>query len=446
MNVVKHIFLLGILTFYASCTTHKEVEITSSDYHLALDKLTEVIVYDIFSPPVASRIYVYPSIAAYEIARQDTTYALSSLSDQIEHFSAIPKPASSDKVDLKMAAIMAYLNVSEELIFSSQKIKIFKDSLYQHWKSSVKFKASLAYAQQVSEHTLAWAKQDQYAQTRTMPKFSINTEDPMRWLPTPPDYMDGIEPNWHQMRTFVLDSSSIFKPNRPTPFSLEKDSQFYKELLMVYDAVNSIREEGDASEKLQIAQFWDCNPYVSTHKGHVMFATKKITPGAHWILINKIIAEKEQLSFVETAKSHALVSIGVYEAFISSWDEKYRSNLIRPESLIHRYIDEEWKPILQTPPFPEHTSGHSVVSGAASVIMTSLYGEDYYFEDTTEIAFGLPSRSFSSFDAAAEEAAISRLYGGIHFMPAISEGLLQGRKVGKYVLQKINLEDSKTDL
>lgn len=444
MKYIKTLCCIACFSFFA-CNTHQEVEITSSDYHHALDKLTEVIVYDIFSPPVASRIYAYPSIAAYEIARQDTAYALPSLSNQIRHFSAIPKPTAVEDVDLKMAALMAYLDIGEELIFSTHKIKTYKDSLYQHWEASPKYKASKQYANQVREHMLAWAKQDNYAQTRTMPKFSINTEDPARWVPTPPDYMDGIEPNWPKMRTFVLDSSSIFKPKKPTPFSLEKNSQFYTELMEVYNAVNSAREEGDDSEKIQIAQFWDCNPYVSTHKGHMMFATKKITPGGHWILINKIIAQKENLDFVETAKSYALLTIGVYDAFVSSWDEKYRSNLIRPETLINNYIDEQWTPILQTPPFPEHTSGHSVVSGAASVIMTSLYGENYLFEDTTEIPFGLPARNFNSFEAAAEEAAISRLYGGIHFMPAISEGLIQGRKVGNYVLQNINLNKTKAE-
>ena len=95
---------------------------------------------------------------------------------------------------------------------------------------------------------MEWAKQDNYAQTRTMPKFSINTEDPSRWVPTPPDYMDGIEPNWNKMRTFVLDSASLFKPERPTAFSMKKDSQFYKEVMQVYETVNEARELGDESE------------------------------------------------------------------------------------------------------------------------------------------------------------------------------------------------------
>ncbi|RRO13872.1 vanadium-dependent haloperoxidase [Flavobacteriaceae bacterium 14752] len=438
MKTLKYLILLFIAVFLG-CEPKQNIEVTPDDYHSALDKLTEIMVYDIFSPPVASRVYVYPSIAAYEIVVQDTTNNYNSLSGQIEHFSAIPKAKNLSEVNLNMASVMAYLNVGEELIFSTQKIKTYRDSVYKKWSKSSKFNSSLDYANKVSEHIIEWSKQDNYAQTRTMPKFSINTEDPSRWVPTPPDYMDGIEPNWMKMRTFVLDSASQFKPEKPTPFSIEKDSQFYKEVMQVYNTVNKARELGDKSEMIEIAQFWDCNPYVSTHKGHMMFATKKITPGAHWILINKITSQKAGFNFAETARSYAYLTIGVYEAFISVWDEKYRSNLIRPETVINRYIDEQWTPILQTPPFPEYTSGHSVVSGAASEVMTDIYGDDFYFEDTTEVPYGLPVRSFNSFREAGKEAMMSRLYGGIHYMPANKNGLKQGQKVGQYVIKNINL-------
>ncbi|MGX1023901.1 vanadium-dependent haloperoxidase [Psychroflexus sp. MBR-150] len=438
MKTFKFLILLlavGVL----SCKSKQDIEVTPDDYHNALDKLTEVMVYDIFSPPVASRVYAYPSIAAYEIVVQDTTNNYNSLSGQIEHFSPIPKAKNLSEVNLNMAAVMAYLNVGEELIFSTQKIKTYKDSIYQNWSKSSKFEKSLDYANQVSQHIMEWAKQDNYAQTRTMPKFSINTEDPSRWVPTPPDYMDGIEPNWDKMRTFVLDSASQFKPEKPTPFSIEKDSQYYKEVMHVYNTVNKARELGDKSEMIEIAQFWDCNPYVSTHKGHMMFATKKITPGAHWILINKIAAKKANFNFAETVRSYAFLCIGIYDAFISVWEEKYDTNAIRPETVINRYIDEQWTPILQTPPFPEYTSGHSVVSGAASEVLTDIYGDDFSFEDPSETTYGLPVRSFNSFREAAKEAMMSRLYGGIHYMPANTNGLKQGQQVGRYVVQNINL-------
>ena len=124
-------------------------------------------------------------------------------------------------------------------------------------------------------------------------------------------------------------------------------------------------------------------------------------------------------------------------ALISGWDEKYRSERIRPETVINQYLDDTWRPVLQTPPFPEYTSGHSVASGAASTMLTYLFGDDFAFDDDTETYFGLPVRSFESFDAAAEEAAISRLYGGIHYIDACEIGLRQGRGIGDFIVGKV---------
>ena len=140
---------------------------------------------------------------------------------------------------------------------------------------------------------------------------------------------------------------------------------------------------------------------------------------------------------MRTAESYAVVTISLFDAFISCWDEKYRSNLIRPETLINQHIDQNWTPLLQTPPFPEYTSGHSVISSAASIALTELYGDNFAFLDTSEEEYGLPARSFNSFIEASEEAAISRLYGGIHYMPAIDNGVTQGRALGRHLMGQI---------
>jgi membrane-associated phospholipid phosphatase len=112
---------------------------------------------------------------------------------------------------------------------------------------------------------------------------------------------------------------------------------------------------------------------------------------------------------------------------------------VRPETLINTYFDDEWKPILQTPPFPEYTSGHSVVSGAASSVLTSIFGDNFSFSDNTELPFGLPIRNYKSFKHAADEAAISRMYGGIHYRTAVEVGVGQGRKVGELVTDKLTM-------
>lgn len=437
----KQLIIFMFLMMAMSCKKEtKEIVITPNDYHNAVDLLTSIMVHDIFSPPVASRIYVYSNIAAYEvICKEDSTYK--TLAGQIKGLTTVPEPKSKDKINFKLAALTAYFDLGKELIFSEKDVIAYRDSLYSSWKTLDEdtFEASKIYGLLVAKHIKDWVSKDNYKETRTMPKYTVNSDDPSRWQPTPPDYMDGIEPHWNKIRTMVIDSAQQFKPKKHPEFSLEEDSHFYKELMEVYEVKNKIEKEGDTSEEIQIAQFWDCNPYVSTHKGHLMFATKKITPGAHWIGICKIACRKVDADFNKTIFAYTKTSIALMDAFISCWDEKYRSNLIRPETLINQYIDEDWTPVLQTPPFPEYTSGHSVVSGAASTALTNIFGEDFAFDDDTELPYGLPIRSFSSFNDAADEAALSRMYGGIHYRAAIEVGLQQGRDLGAYVVEKLKM-------
>ncbi|WP_420603926.1 vanadium-dependent haloperoxidase [Flagellimonas sp.] len=433
-----------LLLIFASCQKKEEsITITPEDFHYSVDKVTEVMIHDIFSPPVASRIYAYPNVAAYEIlAKNDDSYK--SLAGQLRNLESIPEPEKSEKINFELAALIAHIDMSKKLIFSEERIEAYRDSLYTIWaeKNDAVFNASKTYGLKVSEHIAAWMDKDNYKQTRTMPKFSVNSDDPSRWQPTPPSYMDGIEPHWNKIRPFVIDSAGQFKPLPPPPFSMEEDSDFYKEVKEVYDISNEITAKGDESEEVAIAQFWDCNPYVSVTRGHLMFATKKITPGAHWIGIAKIASLKTNADVAKTVYTYTKTSIAIADAFISCWDEKYRSSLIRPETLINEHIDDSWEPVLQTPPFPEYTSGHSVVSGAAATALTSIYGDNFAFDDDTEIPYGLPIRSFKSFKEAADEAAISRMYGGIHYRAAVEIGVKQGRDLGKFVVDKLDMTAS----
>jgi len=442
MKQLKKFFaIIAILLLLFSCKEiSAPIEITPDHFHTAVDKVVEVMIHDIFSPPVASRVFVYPNIAAYEIlAQNDSSYY--SLKNQIKHFGAIPPPYRSKNINYPLAAIIAHIDLSKQLIFSEDKIERHRDSLYNVWESSNprEFKVSKDYGLKVASHIYDWMNKDNYAQTRTMSKFSVDSKDEGRWQPTPPSYMDGLEPHWNKIRSFVMDSAAQFKPLPPPKFSMNKNSDFYKELIEVYEISKEITKKGDTSEEIAIAQFWDCNPYVSVTRGHLMFAVKKITPGAHWIGITKIAAIKDKADFNRTVFAYTKTSIAIADAFISCWDEKFRSNLVRPETLINTYFDDEWKPILQTPPFPEYTSGHSVVSGAASIVLTSIFGDNFSFSDDTELPFGLPIRNYKSFKHAADEAAISRMYGGIHYRTAVEEGVGQGRKVGELVTEKLTM-------
>jgi len=389
--------------------------------------LTKVMVTDIFTPPVCSRIYAYPNIAAYEVmaaANPDHKSLANKLRD------LKPSPNSEAEYYWPMASIVAFATVAEQLVYGKE----FIDSVKIDYLNEIKalgipkkiFEESLKQGEAVGKHILKWAEADGYLQRTAKPQYSI-LEGPGKWKPTPPDYMPAIEPHWNTIRLMLLDSTRHFPSKSHTTFATEKQSLFYQETIEVYNAVKNLDEE-----KTKIAKFWDCNPNVSNTKGHLMFFDQKISPGGHWMSIAGIALDKNKASTAETAKVLAMTSATLFDAFIACWEEKYSSSLIRPETYINEHIDPDWKPLLQTPAFPEYTSGHSVISTAAAELLTDLLGDNFAFHDDTEVPYGLPARDFTSFRAAAAEAAISRLYGGIHYMPAIENGVGQGRLIGNY--------------
>lgn len=429
-----------VICMIISCKTnpHDESVIADPEYlHDAQKRFSDVIVYDIFSPPVASRNYAYTSIAAYEaMAQADSSYQ--SLAGQISDFTAVPA-APEEKYSPALATLEAFYQSALHFIFSEPQLLEHRDKALAKIKeesgiSNKVYQRSLDHGAAIAAHVIEWSDSDMYKQTRTFPDYSI-TRNPAEWKPTPPGYGKGIEPHWREIRPLVIDSATQFIPKPPTKFSLEKNSQFYKEAMEVYTVVNDADEE----EK-EIASFWDCNPYALNVVGHVMHATKKITPGGHWMSIAGIACRQANADLSKTVEAYALTSIALFDAFISCWDEKYRSVLVRPETIINEHIDQDWVPLLQTPPFPEHTSGHSVISRAAALALTEVFGDDFSFSDDTEVQYGLPVRSFTSFIHASEEAAVSRLYGGIHYRPAIDYGVEQGAQVGRFVINNLDLK------
>jgi hypothetical protein len=401
--------------------------------HDAVKQVNDVIVYDILSPPQASRVYAYASIAAYEVLRQRDT-AHRTLAGQLNGLTPVPAPAVGEDVSLSLAGVHAYMAVGRALTFSQARMDTLRRAMDERMRAGVSdavFERSIAYGDTVAKHILAWASADRFKQSRGLPKYSV-TREFGRWIPTPPAYMDAVEPNWGTLRPFVMDTSNQFRPEPPLPFDTAKTSAFYKQMLEVRDVGKAL-----TPEQREIAAFWDCNPFVMHVQGHTMFATKKMSPGGHWMGIVRLASRKANADITRASEAYALTAIGLADGFLSVWAEKYRSNLIRPETAINAHLDGNWEPLLQTPPFPEYTSGHSGISTAASVVLTKVFGESFAFADSTEVEYGLPVRSFSSFTAAANEAAISRLYGGIHYRRAVEQGQVQGRAVGELVLAKV---------
>ncbi len=192
-------------------------------------------------------------------------------------------------------------------------------------------------------------------------------------------------------------------------------------------------------EQKHIADFFDDNPFNLVVSGHVMFATKKFSPPGHWLNIIGIAVEKSKADFHKAIYAYCKTAIALFDGFISCWDEKYRSNYVRPETVINKYIDPSWRPHIQTPPFPSYTSGHSTVTAAAAEVMTEIFGDNFSYTDTSEAEFGIPHRSFKSFRQAADEASISRVYGGIHYRFDCDEGQKAGAKLGALIVSRLKM-------
>ena len=399
--------------------------------HRAQKAVTTVIVHDIFSPPVASRIYFYSSLAGYEAASAGQGSA--SFKALRADFPA-PDPSSVQvKLDPEFSAIYAMVYTASRFVFSDTAML---DSLQNILATcpgigSAEKRASEQWAKMVSDSVFSWAKNDNYLSTRKMRRYTL-VKKPEAWKPTPPGYFAAVEPHWGRIRPVFIDSLPQYRPEPPIAFSSEKNSRFYEQALEVYTASKKLTNSDSA-----VAMFWDCNPFFLNTQGHLNFATKKLSPGGHWMSIAGIASANERLTFAATMTTYLATAIALHDAFISCWDEKYSSNVVRPESYINSYIDESWRPLLQTPPFPEYTSGHSVISAACAAVLSSIFGERLSFRDNTEVPYGLPSRDFNSFWDAAEEAAISRFYGGIHYRQAVEQGMLQGKKIGLLVAGKI---------
>ncbi|OQP61333.1 haloperoxidase [Niastella vici] len=419
----------------ARATVVKKEDVAFTRYlQPAVFSLSKIMMHDVVNPPAAARYYAYCMLGAYEILSQhDTTLIpLPNLLKQYKRTLITTKPGDYDR---RIAAIYCIMETGrlmlpsgyrlqeeeEQFIAAQQKAKINRALL----------DSSVAVASYMAARIVDYSKTDRYGKLSAQLRYTPLKGDGY-WYPTPPAYMEAVEPNWKTVRGLMIDSCNQFVPKPPVAFSKDSTSEFYRLAKEVYDV--SLHAD---SGQLNIASFWDCNPFVVATSGHMMIGYKKISPGGHWMNIAALAAQKAQLNFNATITVQMLTGITIMDAFISCWDEKYRSNRIRPETYINRYINIKWQPLLQTPPFPEYTSGHSVVSTAAAEVLTYLFGDQFKFTDNSEELFEIPARSFTSFRQAAAEAAISRLYGGIHYRDAIENGAQQGKEIGTFIVGRL---------
>lgn len=430
------ILITGFCFLFTSCTHKKNdyVKVMHNPflYNQVVHKINYVVIYDIFTPPVAARVFAYSNLAAYEVLA-NAGKSLTSLEGKVKGLNNIPHPAANAKIDYPFASLLALIKVGDELTFSGDTMKILADSVKSLAKDSGMpddmYEGSIQYGIQVADSIISWAKKDNYAQTRGS-RFTITNLEG-HWSPTPPGYFDAVEPLWSTMRCMVMDSANMYPPPPPPAFSKDTSSKFYQMAKQVMHTVNTL----DSTQKW-IANFWDCNSFKMHVEGHAMFATKAMTPPGHWMEIVGTIAQNNRADFYKTVAAYSGASIGMYDAFICCWNTKYRTDVIRPETYINKYIDQDWMPYLQTPPFPEYNSAHSTISAASATVLGSIF-KNTAFKDSSEREWGWPDRSFKTSDEAALEVSLSRYYGGIHYKQSVETAYIQGKKIGSLVMEKL---------
>lgn len=385
-----------------------------------VDEVLFLIEDDAVSPPVASRILSYTGLGIYE-ATVDGMDDYGSLGERLHGLQPpgqMDPDADYDPVTA-MNTTLGHLapvlfeddeSVAHLIDFAEQRLQQRLDEI-----DTAVWLDSTHRGEQIADTIQDRALSDGY-HARVHGDFSPPSTIGA-W--TPVGDQEPLEPHWATLEPFAMDHSAGCKPSPPLRFSTDPNSSFYQQARTTYDATPQ-----PGSEEEEIAQFWADNPGESP------------TPPGHWMALANQMVEDKQLNLEDAARLYAILGVTVADAFISCWDEKYRSYLIRPVTYINDHIDSEWETTIATPPFPEYTSGHATVSGAAAEVLTELIGE-VSFEDRTHQHRGLSPRSFDNFQAAAEESGMSRIYGGIHYPMANNEGLEQGRCVAGQVLNAV---------
>lgn len=399
-----------------------EREVVTTWYRLILELVRHTATY---SPPVASRAFAYIGVAAHE-ALATGNAALVSLAGQVNAFTA-PPPRDAQAYD-EACVLHAALAASAQSFFSNtgptgqRAMAALADQMGRTASDGISgdvVARSTAYGQAVAAHILAWSLDDGGAVVENMgfPATYTPGTNPQDWVPTSlvRQQQAPLLPNWGTNRPFAMPAGTACAIPAPPAYSEDPASPFQLAAQEVHDIVANLTDE----QRL-IARFWSDDPMLSP------------TPPGHWIAIVLQIADTKALTADRVTEVLATLGIAMADAFIGCWAAKFEFNLLRPVTAIRRTINPKFEPLLNTPPFPEYPSGHSTQSGAAADVLTAAFGDGYAFDDPTHEDEGLPVRSYASFWEAAEEAGISRLYGGIHYRFSVEEGLVQGRCIGAY--------------
>lgn len=367
-----------------------------------------------------------PPIAARALAIVQT-----SVYDALNAIDRTSKPYAVDVVALpntsREAAVAAAAHRVLEVLFPSQETTI--DAALVTSLATITDGAAetngVALGERVADQMLALRANDGSNATVT---YTHGT-DPGDWQRTPPALAAPLLPHWGDVKTFGIKSAAQFPLSGPPALT----STTYAAALNEVKDLGSLTSTSRTVDQTNIAKFWANGGGTATPPGHLNMMAQTVT-----------MAQNKSLA--ENAKLFAMLNVALADAAIACWNAKYDFDFWRPITAIREAgtdgnaattADPAWEPLLATPPFPTYTSGHSSFSGAAAEVLKSFFGTD-------NISFTLDSedptvadRSFTSFSQAADESAVSRLYGGIHFNFDNNDGLAAGRSIGQYVASRL---------
>ena len=382
------------------------------------------------TPPVAARALGYMGVTAYEAIVPGVPGNIS-LAGQLSDLDVADLPQIRTDISYSWPLVTnaAMAVIVEDMFFNAPTVDKFRIAalrtrLYEDYRFHSDFnesKRSSELGRAIGNAIVRWASEDpigHQAQNKNFPANYVLPVGPEKWVPTGSQVIP-LQPYWGGARTFVPNCAELTQPEKPVNFDVSEGSAFYLQAREVYQVSRALSPE----QKI-IAEFWADGGGT-------------VTPPGHSVSIAIQLAQKEKLDLANTAMLMARMGIAINDAFVSCWRCKYDFNLMRPQTYIQKFIDPNWKPLIATPPFPEYTSGHSTQSGAAAMVLSGTFGSNYAFTDYTHqsrIDINGNPRSFPNFEAAAQEAAISRLYGGIHYPMGNERGITQGMSVGKEVM------------
>ncbi len=410
-------------------TGQARTSISDSDNYIATSwmnfELNLIKTTTTFVPPVSSRAMGFTGVTMYQVMVNGAP-GHSSLVGQLNGLKSLPKPDANQTYrwsvacNAAVAHLLRYLfdNMSTENATALTALENANNDLLGNTTAD-DFTRSVAYGVNLADSIIDWSKKDggDHGYTRIFPSSYIPPVGPQYWVPTSTQGPVPMLPYWGSNKTFRAGIAAKTQPAPTLTFSTDTASDYYKAAYEVYTTGINLTDEQKA-----IADFWnDGSP--------------SFTPPGHSMSILTQMIQNQNLSLFEASRAYARMGACLSDAFVSCWKTKYNYVAVRPATYINLNIDPLWKGYIPTPPHPEYSSGHAVQSGAAAVILNTLFGANTPFTDHTHDVDGLPTRSFANFNAFANEAAISRVYGGIHYKRSCDNGLAQGQAVANIFLK-----------